>query len=275
MTINCNGKLIDLSSPKIMGILNFTPDSFFDGGRYKSDKEILLQTEKMLSEGADFIDVGTYSSRPNAVFVSEDEEVNRMKSVMEILSKEFSDVIYSIDTFRSEVAKVALDNGAAIINDISAGSLDDKMMDVVAKYQVPYIMMHTRGTPQEMTTLTDYDDLVADILLYFSQKIAQARAKGINDLIIDVGFGFAKTTSQNYELMQRLELFQQLKLPNLVGISRKKMIYETLDINADQALNGTTVLNTIALQKGASILRVHDVLEAKQAIKIVEKLRNS
>ncbi|HUH52233.1 MAG TPA: dihydropteroate synthase [Flavobacterium sp.] len=275
MTINCNGKLIDLSSPKIMGILNFTPDSFFDGGRYKSDKEILLQTEKMLSEGADFIDVGTYSSRPNAVFVSEDEEVNRMKSVMEILSKEFSDVIYSIDTFRSEVAKVALDNGAAIINDISAGSLDDKMMDVVAKYQVPYIMMHTRGTPQEMTTLTDYDDLVADILLYFSQKIALARAKGINDLIIDVGFGLPKTTSQNYELMQRLELFQQLKLPNLVGISRKTMIYETLDINADQALNGTTVLNTIALQKGASILRVHDVLEAKQAIKIVEKLRNS
>lgn len=276
MTINCNGKLIDLSSPKIMGILNFTPDSFFDGGRYKSDKEILLQTEKMLSEGADFIDVGTYSLRPNAVFVSEDEEVNRMKSVMEILSKEFSDVIYSIDTFRSEVAKVALDNGAAIINDISAGSLDDKMMDVVAKYQVPYIMMHTRGTAQEMTTLlTDYDDLVADILLYFSEKIAQARSKGICDLIVDVGFGFAKTIEQNYVLLQKLDLFQSLGLPHLIGVSRKRMIYTTLNTTADKALNGTSILHTIALQKGANILRVHDVLEAKQVIQLIEKLNQS
>lgn len=275
MTINCNGKLIDLSSPKVMGILNFTPDSFFDGGRYKSDKEILLQTEKMLSEGADFIDVGTYSSRPNAVFVSEDEEVNRMKSVMEILSKEFADAIYSIDTFRSEVAKAALDNGAAIINDISAGSLDDKMMDIVAKYQVPYIMMHMRGTPQTKQTLTHYDNLVKEILFYFSEKIAQARSKGINDLIIDVGFSFAKTIEQNFELMSKLELFQELGLPNLVGISRKTMIHKTLNIEPQNALNGTTVLNTIALQKGANILRVHDVLEAKQTIKIVEKLRNS
>lgn len=275
MTINCNGKLIDLTQPKVMGILNFTPDSFFDGGKYKSNQEILDRTEKMLSEGADFIDVGAYSSRPNARFVSEEEEVNNMQTVLNVLTKEFPDTIYSIDTFRSEVARVALESGAAIINDISAGSLDDKMMDIVAHYQVPYIMMHTRGTPQEMTKLTDYDDLVADILLYFSQKITQARAKGINDLIIDVGFGFAKTTLQNYELMQRLELFQQLKLPNLVGISRKKMIYETLDTDADKALNGTTILNTIALQKGANILRVHDVLEAKQAVKIIEKLKNS
>src|SRR5690554_6800751 len=205
MTINCNGKLIDLSSPKVMGILNFTPDSFFDGGKYKSDAEILLRVEKMLSEGADFIDVGTYSSRPNAVFVSEDEEVKRMKSVMEILSKHFPEAIYSIDTFRSEVAKVALDNGGAIINDISAGSLDEKMMDVVAKYQVPYIMMHMRGTPQTMTTLTQYDNLVKEILLYFSQKIAEARSKGINDLILDVGFGFAKTIERSEEHTSELQ----------------------------------------------------------------------
>ncbi len=275
MTINCNGKLIDLSSPKVMGILNFTPDSFFDGGKYKSDKDILLQVEKMLSEGADFIDVGTYSSRPNAVFVSEDEEVNRMKSVLGILTKEFSDVIYSIDTFRSEVAKVALENGGAIINDISAFSLDEKMLDVVAKYQVPYIIMHMRGTPQTRQNFTNYDNLVKEILFYFSEKIALARSKGINDLILDVGFGFAKTIEQNFELLNKLELFQELGLPNLVGVSRKSMIYKTLEIEPKDALNGTTVLNTIALQKGASILRVHDVLEAKQTIKIVEKLRNS
>lgn len=275
MTLNCNGKLIDLTQPKVMGILNFTPDSFFDGGKYKSDKEILDRTEKMLSEGADFIDVGAYSSRPNARFVSEEEEVTNMQTVLKVLTKEFPDAIYSIDTFRSEVARVALENGAAIINDISAGSLDEKMMDIVAHYQVPYIMMHTRGTPQEMTQLTDYKDLVTDIMLYFSQKIAQARAKGINDLIIDVGFGFAKTTEQNYELMQKLDLFQSLGLPNLVGISRKKMIYETLDTNATQALNGTTILNTIALQKGANILRVHDVLEAKQAVQLIEKIKQS
>ncbi|MFA5556257.1 MAG: dihydropteroate synthase [Flavobacteriaceae bacterium] len=274
MTINCNGKLIDLSSPKVMGILNFTPDSFFDGGKYKTDVEILSHTEKMLSEGADFIDVGTYSSRPNATFVSEDEEVNRMKSVMEILSKEFADAIYSIDTFRSEVAKAALDNGAAIINDISAGSLDDKMMDIVAKYQVPYIMMHMRGTPQTKQTLTHYDNLVKEILFYFSEKIAQARSKGINDLIIDVGFCFAKTIEQNFELMSKLELFQELGLPNLVGISRKTMIHKTLNIEPQNALNGTTVLNTIALQKGANILRVHDVKEARQSIKLIKQIKN-
>lgn len=272
MTINCNGKLINLSSPKIMGILNFTPDSFFDGGKYKSDKEILLQTEKMLSEGADFIDVGTYSSRPNAVFVSEDEEVNRMKSVLGILTKEFSDVIYSIDTFRSEVAKVALENGGAIINDISAFSLDEKMLDVVAKYQVPYIIMHMRGTPQTKQNFTNYDNLVKEILFYFSEKIALARSKGINDLILDVGFGFAKTIEQNFELLNKLELFQELGLPNLVGVSRKTMIHKTLNIEPEDALNGTTVLNTIALQKGANILRVHDVKEAKQTIELYKRL---
>ena len=274
MTINCNGKLIDLSFPKIMGILNFTPDSFFDGGKYKSDKEILFQTEKMLSEGADFIDVGTYSSRPNANFVSEEEEINRMKSVMEILSKEFPDAIYSIDTFRSKVVQVALENGGAIINDISAGSLDDKMMDTVAKYQVPYIMMHMRGTPQTMQNMTNYDNLIKEILFYFSEKIAVARSKGINDLIIDVGFGFAKTIEQNFELMSKLELFKELGLPSLVGISRKAMIYKTLNIKPEYALNGTTILNTIALQKGANILRVHDVKEARQIIDLRFKIND-
>ena len=273
MTINCNGTLIDLSSPKVMGILNFTPDSFFDGGKYKSDAEILYRVEKMLSEGADFIDVGTYSSRPNAVFVSEDEEVNRMKSVMEILSKEFADAIYSIDTFRSEVAKAALENGGAIINDISAFSLDEKMLDVVAKYQVPYIIMHMRGTPQTKQNFTNYDNLVKEILFYFSEKIALARSKGINDLILDVGFGFAKTIEQNFELLNKLELFQELGLPNLVGVSRKSMIYKTLEIEPKDALNGTTVLNTIALQKGANILRVHDVKEAKEAVNLMSKMK--
>lgn len=274
MTINCNGKLIDLSSPKVMGILNFTPDSFFDGGKYKTDVEILSHTEKMLSEGADFIDVGTYSSRPNATFVSEEEEINRMKSVMKVLSREFPNAIYSIDTFRSEVAKVALDNGGAIINDISAGNLDPEMMDVVAQHQAPYIMMHTRGTPQTMQTLTNYDNLIHEILFYFSKKIAEARSKGINDLIIDVGFGFAKTIEQNFELMSKLELFRELGLPNLVGISRKAMIYKTLNINQKESLSGTITLNTIALLKGANILRVHDVKEARQSIKLIKQIKN-
>lgn len=275
MTLNCNGTLIDLTQPKVMGILNFTSDSFYDGGKYQSDKEILLQTEKMLTEGADFIDVGVYSSRPNASIVTERDEVQNMQTVLQLLTKEFPEAIYSIDTFRSEVARIALENGGALINDISAGSLDQKMMDVVALYKVPYIMMHTRGTPQTMTRLTEYDNLVADILFYFSEKIAQARSKGICDLIVDVGFGFAKTTEQNYELLQKLDVFQSLGLPQLVGVSRKRMIYTTLNTTADKALNGTTALNAIALQKGANILRVHDVLEAKQTIQLIEKLNQS
>jgi len=272
MTINCKGTLIDLSEPKVMGILNFTPDSFFDGGSYSSDKDILKQTEKMISEGADFIDVGTYSSRPNARFVSAEEEIKRMKYVLKILTKEFPDVIYSIDTFRSEVAQMTLENGGAIINDISAGNLDKKMMSIVGKYQVPYIMMHMVGTPQTMTKFTDYKNLIKEVMFYFSQKIKLAREHQINDLIIDVGFGFSKTIAQNFELLRNLELFKTLELPNLVGISRKKMIYQTLDTTPDNALNGTTILNTIALQKGANILRVHDVKQAKEAIKLVAKI---
>jgi len=272
MTINCNGTLIDLSVPKIMGILNFTPDSFFDGGKYSSDKQILLQSEKMLSEGADFIDIGTYSSRPKAQFVSLEEEMYRMEFVLKILTKEFPNVIYSIDTFRSEVVQMAIENGGAMINDISAGSLDEKMMSLVSKYQVPYIMMHMIGTPQTMTKFTNYQNMIKEIMVYFSEKINLARQHKINDLIIDVGFGFSKTVAQNFELLQNLELFNLFELPNLVGVSRKKMIYQTLDTTPELALNGTTTLHTIALQKGANILRVHDVKQAKEVVKLLTQI---
>ena len=272
MTINCKGQLIDLSQPKVMGILNITPNSFFDGGRYSSEKEILAKVEKMLAEGATFIDIGAYSSKPSAEFVSEEEELNRIVPVVQLLVKHFPEILISIDTFRSEVAKACIENGAAIINDISAGNLDDKMLEVIAQYNVPYIMMHMRGTPETMQSITEYEDIVKEVLFYFSEKIRKARSLGINDLIVDPGFGFAKTIEQNYEVMQKLELFHHLELPLLIGISRKSMIHKTLEINADEALNGTTVLNTIALSKGAHILRVHDVKEAVECVKLYEKM---
>lgn len=272
MTINCKGQLIDLSQPKVMGILNITPNSFFDGGKYSSDEEIIAKVQKMLADGATFIDVGAYSSKPNAEFVSEDEELNRIIPVVQLLVKQFPSILLSIDTFRSEVASACIENGAAIINDISAGNLDDKMLEVIAKYNVPYIMMHMRGKPKTMQSMTDYDDIVKEILFYFSEKISQARSLGINDLIIDPGFGFAKTIEQNYEVMQKVELFHNLELPMLIGISRKSMIHKFLGISADDALNGTTFLNTIALTKGAQILRVHDVKEAVECVKLYQKL---
>jgi len=272
MTINCKGQLIDLSQPKVMGILNITPNSFFDGGRYSSEKEILAKVEKMLAEGATFIDIGAYSSKPSAEFVSEEEELNRIVPVVQLLVKNFPEILISIDTFRSEVARLCIENGAAIINDISAGNLDDKMLEVIAQYNVPYIMMHMRGTPETMQSMTEYEDVVKEVLFYFSEKIRQARSLGINDLIVDPGFGFAKTIAQNYEVMQKLELFHYLELPILIGISRKSMIHKTLGITADEALNGTTVLNTIALSKGAQILRVHDVKQAVECVKLYEKM---
>jgi dihydropteroate synthase len=270
--MNCNGKLIDLSTPKVMGILNLTPNSFYDGGKYKTDSEILSKVEKMLLEGAAFIDVGAYSSKPNAEFVSEQEEMDRIIPVVNLILKKFPEAVLSIDTFRTEVARVCLENGASIINDISAGNLDDKMMETVAKFKVPYIMMHMRGTPQTMQTLTNYDDIVKEMLFYFSERVAKARSFGINDLVLDPGFGFAKTIDQNFEVLQKLELFQMLELPILIGVSRKSMIYKTLEIKAEEALNGTTVLNTFALTKGAKILRVHDVKEAVETIKLFDKL---
>ena len=274
MTINCKGQLIDLASPKVMGILNVTPNSFFDGGKYKTESVILSQVGKMLTDGATFIDVGAYSSKPSAEFVSEKEELNRIVPVVNLILEKFPDCLISIDTFRSEVAKVCLENGAAIINDISAGNLDDKMLETIAKYNVPYIMMHMRGTPQTMQTMTNYDNIVKEMLFYFSERVAKARSYGINDLIIDPGFGFAKTLEQNYEVLQKLELFEMLELRLLAGFSRKSMIYKTLHSTAEEALNGTSVLNTIALTKGAKILRVHDVKEAMECVTLFNKLNN-
>ncbi|MGO1584873.1 dihydropteroate synthase [Mesonia sp.] len=272
MTINCNGKLISLESPKIMGILNLTPDSFFDGGKYKKEKEILQQTEKMLQEGAFCIDVGAYSSKPNAKNVSTEEELQRLLPIVQLLTQEFPDIILSIDTFRSEVAKSAIDNGAAMINDISGGNLDEQMMKTVGELKVPYILMHMRGNPQTMQSLTQYDDLLQDLVYYFSEKVAQARSFGINDIILDPGFGFAKTTHQNFELLKNMKILEVLELPLLAGLSRKSMIYKTLDISAKEALNGTSVLNVLALQQGAKILRVHDVKEARECIQLVAQL---
>ena len=272
MTINCNGKLIDLNNPKIMGILNCTPDSFFDGGKYKNPSEILSQVEKMLIEGASFIDVGAYSSKPNADFVSEAEEASRLLPILDLLIHHFPDILLSVDTFRASIAEKAVQSGAVIINDISAGSLDTDMFSVVARLQVPYIMMHMRGTPQTMQNLTSYDDICKEMRYYFSEKVAQARQVGINDLLIDPGFGFAKTTEQNFEVLQKLELFQAFDLPLLIGVSRKSMIYKTLNTSSQESLKGTSVLNTIALLNGASILRVHDVKEAMECIQLVQKI---
>jgi dihydropteroate synthase len=271
MTICCKGQLIDLSTPKVMGILNLTPNSFFDGGKYKSDTEILSQVEKMLEDGASFIDIGAYSSKPKAEFISEDEEIQRIVPIVQLVLKKYPETIISIDTFRSKVAKVCLENGAAIINDISAGNLDDSMLETIANYNVPYIMMHMRGNPQTMQRLTNYENIVKELLFYFSEKIGKARTFGINDLIVDPGFGFAKTLEQNFEVLGKMELFQILELPLLVGFSRKSMIYKTLNSNAENALNGTTVLNTFALTKGAKILRVHDVKEAMECVSLFNK----
>lgn len=256
-----------------MGILNVTPDSFYDGGSYKNETEILSQVEKMIDEGATFIDVGAYSSKPGADFVSEEEELNRILPVIDLLLNKFPDVLLSIDTFRSNVAKQAINKGAALINDISAGMLDDNMLQTVAQLQVPYVMMHMKGTPQTMQSLATYDNVVKEVMFYFSERINAARKLGINDVIVDPGFGFAKTLEHNYEIMQNLDFFSILELPVLVGISRKSMIYKLLENEPKDALNGTTVLNTIALQKGAQILRVHDVKEAQECIKIYNQLK--
>jgi len=272
MTINCKGTLIDLSTPKVMGILNITPDSFYDGGRYKNDASILNQVETMLSEGASFIDVGAYSSRPGANYVSEVEELQRIIPIVELLINKFPSINLSIDTFRNNIAKESINAGAAIINDISAGKLDPTMLKTVGKLGVPYVMMHMKGTPQTMQQDTDYNDLIKDIIHYFSERIAEARSYKINDIIIDPGFGFSKTLEQNYSLLNYLELLNMLEQPMLVGVSRKSMIYKLLDTTPKEALNGTTSLNTIALLKGANILRVHDVKEAMECIKLTNQL---
>ena len=272
-TINCKGKLIDLLTPKVMGIINLTPDSFYDGGKLGSEKEIIYQAEKMLKEGATFLDLGGYSSRPGANFVSEADELNRVLPAVKILIKEFPNVNLSIDTFRSKIAKTCIENGACMINDISAGLLDPQMLEVIANYQVPLVMMHMRGTPETMMLNTNYENLTNDILYFFSERIAKARALGINDIIVDPGFGFSKKLDQNFELFNDLELFSFLNTPILIGISRKSMIQKTLNISATESLNGTTALHAIALQKGVSILRVHDVKEAFETINLLQNLK--
>ncbi|MEW2921368.1 dihydropteroate synthase [Muricauda sp. ANG21] len=273
MTINCKGELIDVSTPKVMGILNLTPDSFYDGGKYKDEVAILKQVEKMLEDGATFIDMGAYSSRPGAEHVDEDDELKRMLPIVELILKHFPDTLISVDTFRSKVAAKSLERGAAIINDISAGNLDAEMFNTVAKYQVPYIMMHLKGTPQSMQKEAVYEDLIKDLRFYFSKKMKDATFKKINDIIIDPGFGFAKTTEQNYTLLNHLDFFKAFEVPLLIGLSRKSMIHKILNSNPKEALNGTTTLHTIALLKGANILRVHDVKEAVECIKLVEVLK--
>ena len=272
MTINCNENLIDLSTPKVMGILNVTPDSFFDGGSYKKEADILNQVDKMLQQGATFIDVGAYSSRPGAKEVSQEEELKRIVPVIKSIRKTFPKVILSVDTFRSAVAKACIEEGAAMVNDISGGKLDENMFATVGKLKVPYIMMHMRGTPQNMQQNTTYNHLIQDIIYYFSEQIQAARSAGITDIILDPGFGFSKTLEQNFELLKKLELLKNIDLPLLTGISRKSMIYKTLDTDAKNALNGTTALNMVCLDKGARILRVHDVKEAMECVTLYTSL---
>jgi dihydropteroate synthase len=272
MTINCKGTLIDLSSPKVMGVLNITPDSFYDGGKYKDEAAILHQVEKMLVEGATFIDVGAYSSRPGAAHISEEEELKRIIPVIELLIAKFPEINISVDTFRSKVAQETVNRGAALINDISGGNMDAKMFETVANLQIPYILMHMLGTPQNMQKNPVYDNVVIDIISFFAKQIFELHQLKLNDVIIDVGFGFGKTIAHNYQILKDLELFKSLDAPILVGVSRKSMLYRTLDISAQEALNATTSANTIALLNGANLLRVHDVKEAVEAVKIVEQV---
>lgn len=270
-SINCKGKLITFETPKVMGILNITPNSFFDGGWHHSLEKIEQQTEKMLQEGAAIIDIGAYSTQPNAPFVSEEEELERIVPVVKHLVNKFPDIVLSVDTFRSEVAKQTLDLGAAMINDVSAGNLDDQMMQVVGIFKVPYIMMHMKGTPQNMQQFTNYDDVMHEMIYYFSDKMAQAQQHGIIDVIVDPGFGFSKTLDQNYEVLNKLDLLQNLNVPVLSALSRKSMIYKFFETTPQEALNGTSVLNTISLIKGANLLRVHDVREAVECVKLYTK----
>jgi dihydropteroate synthase len=268
-TLNIQGRVIDLSVPRVMGILNVTPDSFFDGSRYQSHKLILNQAEKMLVEGADFIDVGGYSSRPGATDISIDEEMQRVIPAIEVITKQFPQAIISVDTFRSHLAKRAVEAGALLVNDISAGELDVEMVPTVAAKKVPFLAMHMKGNPQTMKQHAHYQDLLHEVVTYFHEKISRLHTAGIKDVLIDPGFGFAKTIEQNFELLNHLDHLLILGKPLLVGLSRKSMIWRTLDTTAEHALNGTTALHSIALMKGASILRVHDVKEAVEVIRLV------
>lgn len=271
-SLNIKGKLIDLSSPKVMGILNITPDSFYSNSRTKSIDEALTKAAQFLNEGATFIDIGGYSSRPGAKDISTSEEVDRLVPVVESLVKAFPEAVISIDTFRAKVAEETILAGAHIINDIASGDMDEHMFETVAKLQVPYMIMHMQGTPQNMQQNPVYDNVLLEVIDYLAKKVAALKARHIHDVIIDPGFGFGKTIEHNYELLKQMEAFKIFKLPILVGFSRKGMIYKTLGTSAAEALNGTSVLNTIALQKGAGILRVHDVKEAVECVRLVGML---
>ena len=273
-TINANGQLIDLGTPQVMGILNVTPDSFYSGSRKQTETEIAERVEQILAEGGQMIDIGAYSSRPNADDVSTKEEMERLRRGLRILREKAPDAIVSVDTFRADVAKMCVEEyGVQIVNDISGGELDKEMFPTVARLGVPYVLMHMKGTPQTMQEAPHYDDLMKEVLLYFAEKIQQLRDLGQKDIILDPGFGFAKTLEHNYELLSHLEALQIFELPILVGVSRKSMIYKLLGTTAQEALNGTTVLNTICLMKGcANILRVHDVKECVEAVNIYQQL---
>ena len=273
-TLNVNGNLIDLSSPKIMGILNVTNDSFFDGGKYLNKKEIFYQTEKLIRDGADIIDVGGYSSRPGAKHIDEELETERVLRGINIIRAVSKDIPVSVDTFRANVARKSIEAGAGLINDISGGNLDKKMLQTISEYNVSYIVMHMVGTPQNMTKNIVYENILIEIVNFFIKKLKELTQFGIKDVIIDVGFGFAKTTLQNYLLLNNLKCFKVLNSPLLVGISRKSMIYKVLKTTPEAALNGTSVLNAISLLKGASILRVHDPKEAKEVINLINIIAN-
>lgn len=272
-SIQVNGRLMDLSVPRVMGILNVTPDSFYAGSRKQTERDIAERVEQLMEEGADIIDIGAYSSRPNAKDVAAEEEMERLEKGLRIIRQLAPDTVVSVDTFRASVAQRCVgEYGVAMINDISAGELDSCMFETVARLGVPYIMMHMQGTPQNMQVAPHYDNLIQDIMTYFARKIQALRELGQKDIIVDPGFGFGKTLEHNYELMNRLERLKILELPVLVGVSRKSMVYKFLDITPDESLNGTSVLHTIALLKGASILRVHDVRACREVVRIVEKM---
>lgn len=273
-TLNCNGRLLTAPRPLVMGIINLTPDSFFEESRADGVDAVLRHTEQMLNDGADIIDIGAQSTRPGSTLLSAEEELSRLSAVIDVVTDRFPEAFFSVDTFYSRVAQVCVSAGACIINDVSGGQMDEAMISTAAQLRVPYVCMHMRGTPQSMQEFTEYDDVVKNVLDYFIIKMKECRDAGITDLILDPGFGFSKTIDQNFELLRRLSELTITELPIMAGLSRKSTVYKTLNISAGEALNGTTVLNTIALLNGASILRVHDVREARQAVELVGKVKS-
>ena len=275
MTITLNQQLLDLSTPRVMAIMNLTPDSFYDGGKLKNHEQVLAKVQQFIDEGASIIDLGGYSTRPGAADISVEEEISRVIPVVQLIREHFRAIPLSVDTFRSQVARAALEQGASMVNDVSGATADDLMLDLIAEYQVPYVGMHMRGTPQTMNTLTDYQDIVFEIRYFFSTLAEEAAKRNINDLIVDPGLGFAKTIAQNFHLLYHLDAFKLLELPVLIGLSRKSMIYKTLNTTPENALNGSSALHMAALERGAHLLRVHDVKEAQECIKLLTQLRDA